>query len=161
MNKPIIVVGMDNTGKTTLCQKLSQRYNYYHLSPCGPGKTRKEMIEHMNTCLILPNLNFIYERFPIFEEMVYGKVLRNKSLFTFRNVAFKRILKLKPLIIYCRPEEKDIFDFGNRKQMEGVVDNSKKLLIEWDNLIYTLRKKFNLEIKTYNYKIDNWENLLK
>ena len=43
MNLKVIVVGMDNTGKTTLVNQLSEYYGCESIKSLGPGYSREEM----------------------------------------------------------------------------------------------------------------------
>ena len=128
----IIVCGMDNTGKTTLCNSLSVKTGFKVVPPMGPGFSKESMMDNI---LLYMNKgdSVIFERFSIFEEMVYGKVLRGKSKFDYSDI--EAIRKYKPIIIYCRPSDEVIFNFGSREQMKGVIEQKEKLLKEWDNLI--------------------------
>lgn len=156
--RTIIIIGMDNTGKSTLASNLSKKYRYPLIAPCGPGKTKKQMINHMKIAYMFNNV--IYERYPVFEEMVYGKILRGKSKFNFHSKMFRKLRKQRTLIIYCRPDEKTIFNFGEREQMKGVISNSEKLLYSFDSLIDKLIYKYKMNVKIYDYEVDNWEDLI-
>ena len=39
----LIVVGMDNSGKTTLCETLAYKLKALHIKPMGPGHTKEEI----------------------------------------------------------------------------------------------------------------------
>ena len=81
MDLKVIVVGMDNTGKTTLVNQLSEYYGCESIKSLGPGYSREEMIDEIKRKLDLPGMK-ILERFSIIEECVYGNVLRNNPKFT-------------------------------------------------------------------------------
>jgi adenylate kinase family enzyme len=128
----IIVCGMDNTGKTTLCNSLSVRTGFKIVRIGGPEFSKESMME--DTLLYLNDgKSIIFERFPIFEEMVYGKVLRGKSKFEYSDI--EAIKKYKPIIIYCRPSKDVIFNFGKREQMKGVIEQKEALVKAWDDLM--------------------------
>lgn len=151
----IIVCGMDNTGKTTLCKELAYKLDAIHIPSRGPNRSRDEMLHE-----IIYNMekteNVVFERFPIFEELIYGKILRGKSKFTFNEI--DQIKKYKPVIIYCRPESHVIFDFGQREQMTGVIEKKEELLKAWDQLIYDSLTGF--KIIKYDWTKDSLGNLL-
>ena len=94
--------------------------------------------------------------------MIYGKVLRNKSKFTFNSKLYKIVKQIMPVIIYCRPEDEIILNWKDREQMNGIIENSKKLIVKWDKLINKIEKKacFSKLIK-YNYTKDNINNIIK
>lgn len=137
----IIVCGMDNTGKTTLCNRLSVLTGFKVVSPMGPGFTKESMMDNINLYLNKYE-SIIFERFSIFEEMVYGKVLRGESKFNYSDI--ESIRKYKPIIIYCRPRNETIFNFGTREQMKGVIEQKEKLLKEWDDLIFNTLEGFKV-----------------
>lgn len=135
MDSKIIVVGMDNTGKTTLVNQLCEYYNCESIKSLGPGYSRREMIDEVKRKLELPG-KVILERFSILEECVYGNVLRNDSKFTLNDMDWLRDYDFT--IIYCRPEDEVIYNFGDREQMEGVIEQRVKLVQYWDDLIIKL-----------------------
>lgn len=151
----IIVCGMDNTGKTTLCNTLAVKTGFKLISPMGPGHSKESMLDN-----ILYNMetgqSVIFERFSIFEEMVYGKVLRGKSKFDYSDI--EKIRKYNPIIIYCRPSNDVIFNFGKREQMPGVIEQKEKLVREWDNLIIDTLAGF--KVIKYDWTKDKLGNLL-
>ena len=151
----IIVCGMDNTGKTTLCNSLSVKTGFKVARLGGPGSSRESMMDDILLYMNDPK-SVIFERFPIFEEMVYGKVLRGKSKFNYSDL--EAIRKYKPAIIYCRPSDDVIFNFGSREQMKGVIEHKEKLLKEWDNLIIDTVTGF--KIIRYDYTKDKLGHLL-
>lgn len=139
----IIVLGMDNTGKSTLTQSLAKELNGEVVNSMGPG-TEKEQQQWVikQVCDNLRNgNNLIHDRFTCFEEMVYGKVLRGgKSNFSLQDNYYVDLVKsMKPIIIYARPPREVIFNFGTREQMEGVIEHSEKLLEAYDELIREMR----------------------
>lgn len=151
----IIVVGMDNTGKTTLCDDLEYKLKVFRVKPLGPGYNREQMLDN-----ILYNMNkytdVVFERFSIFEELVYGKVLRGESKFTFEDINLIR--KYKPIIVYCRPSNEVIFNFGDRQQMKGVIEQKEKLLKAWDKLIFDSLEGF--KVIKYDWTKDKLGKLL-
>jgi len=151
----IIVCGMDNTGKTTLCNSLEAKTGFKVVPPMGPGFSKEIMMDNI---LLYMNKweSVIFERFSIFEEMIYGKVLRGKSKFDYSDII--SVQKYNPVIVYCRPPKDVIFNFGDRSQMDGVIEQKEKLLKEWDNLIYNTLEKF--KIIEYDWTKDKLGNLL-
>lgn len=137
MFKKIIVLGMDNTGKTTLCKELSKRLEYEHVTSLGPKASKEEMEEFIDSHLT-DDKPMVFERFCFFEEMVYGNILRGQSKFHWDGPYHYRIQEAKPLIIYCRPSRRRILKFGDREQMEGVIKNGEKLLATFDDLYFKL-----------------------
>ena len=143
----IIVLGMDNTGKTTLCRQLSKELRMIHLVSDGPKITEEEMRYNLNTLLSIDE--FLQERCCFFEEMVYGKILRNHSNFSFREKDI--IKKLQDVIIvYCRPHKKVIENWGEREQMTGVITKADELIKRWDKVINKARLH-GIKVIKYDY----------
>ena len=83
----IIVIGLDNTGKTTLVNHLSEKFNVpiaqrYHTLPPKDGEDwtswLREQIESTD--------EVIHDRF-FFDELVYGPVLRKKYCCSIRQLS--------------------------------------------------------------------------
>ena len=138
MDLKIIVVGMDNTGKTTLVNQLSEYYGCESIKSLGPGYSRQEMIEEVKRKLELPGIK-ILERFSILEECIYGKVLRNNQKFTLDDMDWIRDYDF--VIIYCRPDDDVIYNFGDREQMVGVIEEKDKLVKEFDDLMIEVARR--------------------
>lgn len=151
----IIVVGMDNSGKTTLCEDLANKLKATHVKPMGPGQSKEAMLHNIQYHMAR-NENTVFERFSIFEELIYGRILRGKSKFDFQDVNLIR--KYKPIIIYCRPSDEVIFNFGDRDQMTGVIEQKEKLLKAWDSFIYDALSGF--KIIKYDWTKDKLGELL-
>lgn len=157
MNTKIIVVGMDNTGKTTLVNQLKEFYKCESIKSPGPNYTRQEMIDEIKKDLDLPN-KVILERFSILEELVYGNVLRNHSKFSLDDMDWVRDYDF--VIIYCRPEDKVIYNFGDREQMAGVIEEKEKLVEAWDNLIIDLAR-IGFVVIPYDWTKMNLDSITK
>ena len=166
----LIITGMDNSGKTTLVQQLlkelnrnpfqEERYKVVN----SPGPVSKELQEGW----VLAQLTLgaeeratnIYERFPLLEEVVYGSVLRDNPLFEYGDAYFKLLKKENPLIVYTRPSREKIFNFGDRHQMEGVIEKSTELLAAYDDLIFKMLSE-GWRILIYDYETGSPEELAK
>lgn len=146
----VIVVGMDNTGKTTLCNYLKEKQNFQLINSCGPNKTKEEMENFIRTNLVKEGY-IVFERFCYFEEMVYGKILRDKSLFSFKDDITQFILDNEPTIVYCRPEDEVIKNWNGREQMNGVIEQADLLIQRWDTVMKRARK-LGFKVIKYNYK---------
>ena len=156
MKKLILIVGMDNTGKTTLADKLSKQYNVEKTNwdySLYKNLTKEEYLNKFQDKMFKDDL-VIFERFTPIEEQIYGNVLRGKSKFEFNDV--KDILETyHPYIIYCRPDNKTILNWNDREQMEGVVEKSEKLIKGFDELMKDLlllpNSVFIFDFYRYNY----------
>lgn len=154
----VIVIGMDNTGKTTLCEELSKLYNLEHLHSLGYKATKEAMLSFMGYNLI-NDKNVIFERFSYFDEIVYGPVLRKHSKFDLNDDFYYTLLEKNPYIIYCRPPKDVIQKWGEREQMNGIIDNSEKLLERWDALADILEED-GFNVINYDYTMDDPKEIL-
>jgi len=132
----IIVEGMDNSGKSKLAEHLAEKFK---LPLIKSPKNRQRLLENALTTLML-NPEAVMDRFSVISEMVYGPILRRKTVFDDHVLGqwiffMNKLVRCKPLIFYCRPPEEKIFDFGDREQMEGVKEHGKELLGAYDALM--------------------------
>lgn len=153
----LIFTGMDNSGKTTLAVKVSQKLGLPLVKSLGPNHTKDEkhlwFLDQMTREAAFPD-SVIFDRFLPFEEMVYGKVLRGDPIYSLDDPYMKSLKGLNPTIIYTRPSSEVIFHFGDREQMTGVVETREKLLIAWDDLMWKLTNSgWNVQI--YDYTMDS------
>ena len=136
----IIIEGMDNTGKTTLVEKLSSLLGTNLLVRVRPQDNQEAVSQSIN--LMKPDAsNYVYDRCHIIGELVYGHMLRGGSLLGDTSWHHLGMLcKISPLFIYCRPPKKYILQWGDREQMEGVIENSEKLLARYDYVMSAVRQ---------------------
>ena len=162
----IVIFGMDNSGKTTLGNNLKNYLDdiypatYVHSLGNVP---LDDMIKFIETELLPPGAEQfkIFDRFPIIEEEVYGRLLRGESKFDNLEVGYKEKQLAKiDLFIYCDPGFDSITNWQGREQMDGVIDNAKKLYKAYNKLVKELTKK-NYNIKTYNFNTDDFRTLLE
>lgn len=149
----IIVTGMDNTGKSTLVDKLAEEYNLTKVKSLGPEFTRDEknlwIMDQIGRDQRFSNL-LIFDRFLPFEEMVYGKVLREENIYTLDDPYLQALKGCNPQIIYTRPSSRTIFNWDDRPQMPGVIHRGKDLLAAWDDLMWSLiARGWNVELYDY------------
>ena len=153
----LIFTGMDNSGKTTLAVKVSQKLGLPLVKSLGPNHTKDEkhlwFLDQMTREATFPD-SVIFDRFLPFEEMVYGKVLRGDPIYSLDDPYMRSLKDLNPTIIYTRPSSEVIFNFGDREQMTGVVETREKLLIAWDDLMWKLINS-GWNVQVYDYTMDS------
>lgn len=157
MERKIVIIGMDNTGKTTLVNDMKNLLNVEGIKSPGPNFTKEEMYNEVITNLSREEL-VILERFAIIEEIIYGEILRNAPKFNFEDL-MQIEEKYHPIFIYCRPKKKDVFNFGERDQMEGVIERSEKLLEGFDNL-YNKMIQRDFDIFRYDFNVSTPEEMV-
>ena len=157
MERKIVIIGMDNTGKTTLVNDMKNILNIESIKSPGPNFTKEEMYEEIITDLSKEEV-VILERFAIVEEMIYGEILRHNPKFNFEDL-MQIEEKYNPIFIYCRPKKENVLDFGDREQMEGVIEQSKKLLEAFDNL-YNRMIQNEFDIFRYDYNVSTPEEMV-
>lgn len=158
-HRMIIVEGMDNTGKTTLIQRLireSGRGKLAAMVSLGPNQPTLKQFHWIDKQIkdsCLGNQLMVYDRFLPICDAVYGPILRKGSLWSNNHLILLELLeKANPLIIYARPHKDSVitgFSDG-REQMDGVIENAQFLLKAYDNIMVDLDKK-GFNIITYNY----------
>lgn len=154
----IIFEGPDGAGKSTL---ISEVIHHWHGSPPNnydvqvvhsPGPLPKGLYLHALKILKEAKPVCILDRFPYFSEAVYGKILERHPLMTVSEfVALReRLLKIRPLVIYCRPPLTMLhITHKAREQMKGVDENFDVLVKEYDRqFAYWIR---DFRIATYDF----------
>lgn len=155
----VIVIGMDNTGKSTLCENLAKELKLEHLHSLG-YKPSKETLLNFMAYNLTNEKDVIFERFSFFDEIIYGPVLRYYTKFNIGDDFYYNLLEKEPYIIYCRPEDNVIFNWGNREQMDGVIEHEQELLNRWDALVDIL-KEDGFKVIDYDYTKDSTSKLIK
>lgn len=152
----LIFTGMDNSGKTTLVNKVSKDLGLPVVKSMGPDHTKDEkhiwFLDQMTREKTFPS-SVLFDRFLPFEEMVYGKVLRGDAIYSLNDPYMKTLKDLNPIIIYTRPHSSVIFDWDGREQMEGVREKNKELLAAWDDLMWGLMAR-GWNVQVYDYKTE-------
>lgn len=159
----VIFTGMDNSGKTTIAEKMSKDLNLPLVKSIGPNHTKDEkhiwFLDQMTREKAYPE-SVIFDRFLPFEEMVYGKVLRGDPVYSLDDPYMKSLKDLKPTIIYTRPSSETIFNWDDRPQMAGVIVQKEELLRAWDDLMWKLLA-LGWDVRVYDYQVSKIEKGIK
>jgi hypothetical protein len=142
----IICEGMDNSGKSTLVSKLHEDLDIPIIKPPSFNKIWAKgedavcdyILWLIDLCEQSKNMNFIMDRHPIISTAVYEPVLfgrNNLESHFFWPVLKHEFEKCQPFIVYCRPSNETIKNFGNRAQMKGVIDHADALINQYDVII--------------------------
>lgn len=160
----IIVEGMDNAGKTTLVDRLSEDLKLLRISnrkrPTGLTDMYWYAISMVELSKQYPT---IFDRWQIISEPIYGPICRGTDWPSQADLYALEAMTtaVNPLIIYCRPPDEVILNFGDRPQMEGVIDQAKQLIAAYDRAIERLEKSGWFGVLRYDYKTDTYEVLRK
>lgn len=175
----IVIEGMDNTGKTTLSNKLVEHFGlppecYIH-SP-GPD-IPEQMAPRVHRMLEFKDLPFIWDRIHCISDQVYAEVLGRQNWFEVlysklqlsdgervssdkmefiskKEACFKAwiyFLASRPTVIYCRPPIENILKFGDREQMVGVKDQAATLVLVYDTFMAKLRSIRDVRVISYDW----------
>jgi thymidylate kinase len=155
----IIVEGPDNTGKTTLKNRLMKVFPLTDKGHSGgPPKTVQEWEDRMYRLLLdktrQETLTFIVDRF-FYSEIVYGKVLRGSTIVPQRNMDILEDLLMEhdPMIIYCRrPVHRIKETLSERDQLEGVNENIARICREYDTMFGSRILQFRDRMQIFDFE---------
>lgn len=133
--KKIVVYGCDNSGKTTAVEEIKKLINKKGITcesihSCGPlsGVEQVEfMVRELQTKPGCPLVK-VFDRFPAIEEFVYGPIVRNKNVLRDYSITCEVLINQIDLFIFCCPDYQTIVNWGTRKQMSGVKENTEKII---------------------------------
>ena len=146
----IVIFGADNSGKTTLAKQIAEQYNLEYVRSIGPNKTAIEYGD-----FLFQKLNeegdHVFDRFSIIEEDVNGKVLRNVSNIDKNYIDRSLFFDKVDLFIYANPSIKDITNWGDREQMEGIKSHITDLIRSYSKY-YRKLKTSGYNVVTYDWR---------
>lgn len=154
----VIIIGADNTGKTTLINKLKavlpQKILYQNFQYDEIKNDTSDEYYNRVLNLFLENDKIVFERFTPIDELVYGKILHPNDNHNFSDLRkyFLDSPNLEFMIIYCRPPKDVALNFGDRAQFDGVKEHGEALIDEFDEVFTNLLVKFpELNILKYDF----------
>lgn len=155
--------------KTTLSNDLIKIFNangYICDAIHSPGpKSTEALMDFMKNNLVDSDSKLIriFDRFPIIEEAVYGKLLRGGSRFDDEEYNKQTLGKIDSFI-YCFPGMESVLNWGDREQMDGVKENVLEIVDEYNSIVEKLiKEKKNVIIYNYNKDtaFDMFDKLVK
>lgn len=151
-SRPVIIEGPDGSGKSTLIRNAFP--DAKHMG--GPPKTADELVARLN--LVEPGN--VYDRWTATSEQVYGMALRH-SLLVPPSILDEAILRVKPIIIYCRAPD-EIMDDNLRGQEERphkswqhistIIEKRERIRELYDELMQRL-PSLGCDVFHYDYTI--------
>jgi len=159
----LIVEGCDNAGKTTLVAQLSADLRLLTLNNRQRPLTLQDSKDYLHlTAPLASRFKTIFDRWQPISEPIYGPICRGVHLFSPQDIAYQHYYlqecKLKPVIIYCRPSDGKILNFGDREQMEGVIENAKKIIDGYDRMMAWIEDQW-FPVVRYDYEHDTYDSL--
>lgn len=122
----VVVYGCDNSGKTSLANHIAEKFNLeYVRSKGGPSMSTQEVLQYLDKNL--DEGNKVFDRFSIIEEYTNGLVLRGKDRFQDEFIDKESFLNRIDLFIYACPSMEAVKNFGDREQMDGIIENIDRL----------------------------------
>lgn len=99
----IVIEGMDNSGKSTLAQKLADYMELFIQESEGPPKSDDEINERVDRYATMAS-DYLFVRHPVISNAIYGQFRPEGNPITpGRTMLF---YEAKPLIIYCDAGER-------------------------------------------------------
>lgn len=154
----VIVEGMDNTGKTHLIQRVAEDLKLLVMNNRQKPRSEGDMWKYLQAVSLLnQDWPLILDRICTISEPIYGNLRKSGPVIDPHVVEthLDTLKKQNPLIIYCRPPTAVVLNFGDRPQMEGVIENAKTLLAAYDrsmdNLAMAGFKVVHWDYTNYNY----------
>lgn len=163
--KMILVEGPDNSGKSTLIEQLTARFNLFKCErPHGPPKSAEELYFRIKDFQnFYKSKMFIMDRNPVIGESIYGPILRNHNMFEdldtqdqieFEAELFSKITTKTIFLIYCRPplevitnlETHQVKDYDTEEHLKSLSLNRYKIVQAYDDVMS------HWAHYTYNYK---------
>ena len=151
VNRPIVVDGADGSGKSTLIAECFP--DALHMG--GPPKTREELRERLH--MLEPGR--VYDRWTGISELVYGTIIRGNLLVP-RSEFNEAIKKYRPIVIYCRPPPKVMFQNLKRQVVKPhkdrefifkIIKNANQIHAMYDNLMDSVLPKLGCVVFKYDY----------
>jgi GTPase SAR1 family protein len=161
------VTGPDNTGKTTLVNRLSKNLDIpveprYHTLPPKDGvdyfKWGMSVLEKGDKTNILLDRGII-------DEFVYGPILRGGMVFdTYYKVKslIDGLIESNVTIIFCQtPISVQLSNFDERSQLQGVKENIKLINKWFEYVLYSWPFMYLVKLRYDFTKPMAYENIIK
>ena len=150
----LIIEGPDGSGKTTLANQLKNQTGYTLLHRTQP-KSAEDKARMMDeyTQMLKAGKNCIMDR-SWYSELVYGPVMRDKSVLTFPQMYELERLASKngALIIYCTAPENILWKCCQRRGEDYITDRDTfhEICVGFDQLMHSVPHL--IPVTTYVYE---------
>lgn len=156
----IILEGMDNSGKSSLAEKLSKAYDMPIIHPGGAPATVTAEDIFLRDQLLDVKKNVIYDRVTSISQQVYAcdkhTQLDKLMIYARAMVQFEEVT-----LIYCRPSISTIYnmaghaikEYDTPEHVDFVHKNAKRLIERYDALMLCLSEVAKGRFITYNWEV--------
>ena len=126
-----VIEGPDNSGKTTLAQRLAKKLGGIYVKGEYVNQPEVEVIRLHAWLRESPGSRLIIcDRHPVVSDPIYGTVVRKTQ--SMLSPGFCLGMSQYYNVVYCRPPRDNILNFGDREQMEGVIRQANELVDAYD-----------------------------
>lgn len=174
----IVVEGPDNSGKSTLVEQLTKKFNLIQLVHYKKGPPQNVEDNFRNSKYIIDKVislhskRLIVDRLSLIGESIYGPICRGKDLwvsdFERKQKLINSLNVLDPFFIYCRPPSSVVLDLRSHQEkdydtedhLQKIKDNRSLILNSYDNYFYRWHN-YNFFRYDYTKSSDFYELCLK
>ena len=161
----IVVEGLDNTGKTMLCEQLQVDFPELSHRPSIGNKHDLQQIHYQALSALDDDARdplILWDRSRFISEFVYNPVLKNRptayTMVEWLNMLANFVARPQ-LIIYCfRTPDRLLKDFDEREQLPGVLEHVPELVEAYDQVWSMLHCLFTIseqDSRIYLYSFDH------
>lgn len=161
----VILEGPDNTGKSTFAEYLAKRFNtpiQHSPGPLNRDVLHKFMDEAFTRDIFSYKKLFLFDRMPMFSEVVYGTSIRGNIVFSQQDLEMYdfQLKSTAHLVIFTDiPQAVAEKNWSERKQMEGVYERWTDIRERYAKL-YTRCEAKDINVVKYSFPGDP-ENKIK
>lgn len=136
----IIVEGLDNSGKSTLIQQLSEQFKLPTAHAHRSSALELKSISEWHCWAAACPKPIILDRHPAISDLVYGPIIRSSTVTT---IELAEHYRKDHYLIFCCPTLETIrATYEDRDQMKGTHQNLNDLYHEYLDVMMTLEPDF-------------------
>jgi len=161
----LILEGPDGSGKTLLAQRIRRTKGLEVLHAGGPPDSCEEAMRRHK--LQVSSFGKLLDRCMCISEMVYGTALRGAPVIPADKLwtLFDEFVKANFILVYCRPEDKTLFDYADKdmarviretgkaykteQHAQAVRDNYQRILYMYDITIRHIERNTDMVVLRY------------
>lgn len=164
----VVIDGPDNSGKSTLVNRLVEDIGIPHQHSEGPWKTRRGLLESLEEIDIKNSSDdfFLQDRYGLISELIYQPILRPDNRII--NITdqpegeyWKKLVKMEFLVI-CMPPMERLFDEASlASQPKEIIANMDSIINAYRNFIYMIKPNEDIRLFVYDWTIPWHYRMLK